>query len=217
MAYPGITCRIQKPDIPRAGRDGAAHGGTARWGRAGRMPGRRVGPPRRPPTLVPSRRSNKIILGVSLEGRTKETLCNPVKTKPAVDNRLITDLSAGQWPLFVLGCWPEHHRALDRNIGQLRPDRRPGHGLDGRSICREQWMITRTHLGTVDTDRDCSIFTCRFQNKDIPRVGRVGAVHSGAAGRGRAGQDGTPTDRFAQETTDPRTLQGIQNTLHKFP
>ena len=27
------TCRVQNPDIPRAGRDGAAHGGTA--GRGG--------------------------------------------------------------------------------------------------------------------------------------------------------------------------------------
>ena len=44
--------------------------------------------------------------------------------------------------------------------------------------------------------------TCRFQNPGIPRAGRVGAAHGGAAGRGEAEQDGTPTGRFAQETTD---------------
>ena len=36
--------------------------------------------------------------------------------------------------------------------------------------------------------------------------GRVGAAHGGAAGRGEAGQNGASTDRFAQETTVPRTL-----------
>ena len=43
--------------------------------------------------------------------------------------------------------------------------------------------------------------TCRVQNPDIPRTGRVGAAHGRAAGRGGAGQDGTPTDRSAQVTT----------------
>ena len=46
--------------------------------------------------------------------------------------------------------------------------------------------------------------TCRIQNPDIQRAGRVGA-HGGAAGRGRA-------EQFAQETNDPRTLQGIEDT-----
>ena len=45
---------------------------------------------------------------------------------------------------------------------------------------------------------------CRIQNPDIQRAGRVGA-HGGAAGRGRA-------EQFAQETSDPRTLQGIEET-----
>ena len=29
MPFPSLTCRTQSPDIPRAGRYGAAHGGTA--------------------------------------------------------------------------------------------------------------------------------------------------------------------------------------------
>ena len=52
--------------------------------------------------------------------------------------------------------------------------------------------------------------TCRIQNPDI-RAGRVGATHGGAAGRGGAGQDGTPTDRFAQETIVLRTVQGMED------
>ena len=52
----------------------------------------------------------------------------------------------------------------------------------------------------------------RIQNPDIARAGRVGAAHGGAAGLGGAGQDGTPTERFAQETPDPRTPQGIERT-----
>ena len=34
----------------------------------------------------------------------------------------------------------------------------------------------------------------------------------GAEGRSGTGQDGTPTDRLAQETTVPRTFQGIVHT-----
>ena len=42
--------------------------------------------------------------------------------------------------------------------------------------------------------------------------GRVGA-HGGAAGRrGGAGQDRMPTEQYAQETSVPRTPQGIEDT-----
>ena len=54
--------------------------------------------------------------------------------------------------------------------------------------------------------------TCRTQNPDIPRAGRVRAAHGGVAGRGGAGQGGTQTDRFAQDTTVPRTRQGMVHT-----
>ena len=55
-------------------------------------------------------------------------------------------------------------------------------------------------------------FICLVQNLDIPRERRDGAAHGGTAGRGGTVQDGTPTNRFAQETTVPRTLQGIEQT-----
>ena len=53
--------------------------------------------------------------------------------------------------------------------------------------------------------------TCRIQNPDIPQAGRGGAAHGGAAMRDGAGQDGTSTGRFAQETTDPLALKGIED------
>ena len=43
-----------------------------------------------------------------------------------------------------------------------------------------------------------------------PRAGQSGAAHGGAARWGGARQDGMPTGRFAQETTDP-ALQGIED------
>ena len=59
---------------------------------------------------------------------------------------------------------------------------------------------------------DMPCMTCRVQNPDIPRSGR-GAQH-----RSGAGQDGTPTEQFAQETSAPRTSQGIKDTLpERFP
>ena len=41
-------------------------------------------------------------------------------------------------------------------------------------------------------------------------AGRGAAAHGGAAGRRGAGQDGTPTGRFAQDATFPFALQDPQ-------
>ena len=43
------------------------------------------------------------------------------------------------------------------------------------------------------------------------RVKKKQAAHGRAAGQGQAGQDGTLTGRFAQETTDPLAFQGIED------
>ena len=43
--------------------------------------------------------------------------------------------------------------------------------------------------------------------------GRDGAAHGGTAGQDGDGQGGTPTGRFAQETTDPLTHQTIEENL----
>ena len=73
-----FTCRIQNSDIPRAGRDGAAHGGTEGRGGDGQDGRRRVGSPRRQPSLLLPRRSKKTSMGVSVEARTRETQFKPV-------------------------------------------------------------------------------------------------------------------------------------------
>ena len=51
---------------------------------------------------------------------------------------------------------------------------------------------------------------CRTQNPYTPRAGRGGAAHGGAAERSEAGQDGTPTGWFAQETTVPLAPHSFQ-------
>ena len=58
------------------GRRTAGRRGGAGLGRVGR---RWVSLPRRQPSLIPSRRSKKTLLGMSLEARTKETLCKPME------------------------------------------------------------------------------------------------------------------------------------------
>ena len=57
-----------------------------------------------------------------------------------------------------------------------------------------------------------NIPTCSIQNSDILRARQFGATHGEAAGRGAAGQDGTPTGRFAWKTTVSLTLQTIEHT-----
>ena len=54
---------------------------------------------------------------------------------------------------------------------------------------------------------------CLIRNSDISRAGRGAAAHGEAAGQGGAGQDGTPTDRFAQETTVPAAYRGIEDNV----
>ena len=94
-------CRIQNPDIPRAGRDGAAHCGWRDGAGMGRTAGRWVDSTRKQPSFLPPRRSKETILGVSLEARTKETICEPMGEQ---SQRLTRGLSAGRRPLFVPGC-----------------------------------------------------------------------------------------------------------------
>ena len=75
----------------RIGRRTAGRRGWAGTGRTGR---RRVGSPRRQPSPLPSRRSKKTLLGVSLEARTKETLCKPKEEQ----NPRLTRSSSAVYP-----------------------------------------------------------------------------------------------------------------------
>ena len=71
-----------------------------------------------------------------------------------------------------------------------------------------QWT-PRATVKLLTTHPGNNKLICRVQNPNIPRAGRGRAAHGGAAGAGGAGQDGTPTGRVAQETTDPLAPQGI--------
>ena len=79
----------------------------------------------------------------------------------------------------------------------------------------EDWFEDRHRLrgGGTPTDRFAQekSETCRVQNTDIPRVGRVGAPHGGAAGQGGSGLVGTPAGVFALETTVPQAFQGFDD------
>ena len=87
-----LICRIPNPDIPRAGRGGAAHGGAL--GRCGGRTGRqRVGSPRK-------QEDKKTTVPLALRGM--EDNCSNVfseartdrGSKPAVDNQFITGTTA---------------------------------------------------------------------------------------------------------------------------
>ena len=64
------TCRTQNPDIPRVGRDGAAHGGAARRGGARQDWVPTVGSPRIQPSLLHPRASRTTVLNVSSKAQT---------------------------------------------------------------------------------------------------------------------------------------------------
>ena len=96
-----MTCRIQNPDIPRAGRGGVAHGGPARSGWAGREGTSTVR--LAPATSVPGAHqgTKATVLNVSSEARTKEFLCKPVEKQ---NPRLTRGLATGPQTFFVPGC-----------------------------------------------------------------------------------------------------------------
>ena len=105
------TCRIQNPDIPRAGRGGAVHSGPAGWTGRGKTKRGRAGSPRKQPSLFSSRAS-RTNPNVSPKARTNEFLCKPMQEK----TQLTTGLSAGPQELFVPSCWP-----MCRRLFRLHP------------------------------------------------------------------------------------------------
>ena len=105
-----VTCRVQNPDIPRAGRVGA-HGGSGRGARrgggaeSGRTGCQQNISPRRRPSLVPSKASNSRRLNGFPEARTSEIKCKPnAGTKSPIDPRLTRGLS------------PVYHRDEKRSL-----------------------------------------------------------------------------------------------------
>ena len=84
-----------------------------------------------------------------------------------------------------------------------------GAGLPGLGANRN---VRPGAKGSAYSPKHCEKL-CRIQNPDTPRAGRVGAAHGGAAGRGGAGQDGTPLGRSGPESTFPLALQQIEKTV----
>ena len=80
------NCRVQNPDIPRAGRLGADG-----WAGSGKTGCQQNCSPRGQETLVPSKAWKTRRLNVSPEARTSEILCNP---NAGTKNRLTTGSSA---------------------------------------------------------------------------------------------------------------------------
>ena len=100
------TCRIQNPDIPRAGRVGAP-GGAAGRGRAGQGGRRQNNSPRRQASLVTPKASKTRLLNDPPEARTSKILCKPnAGTKSAIDKRFASGLSPGREARFLFGCRP---------------------------------------------------------------------------------------------------------------
>ena len=135
-----------------------------------------------------------------IEARAHKTLCKLVEPKtwiPHGRDGAKQGSGAGRGNAERLG-WAGRGEASQKHHGTLCP---------GPPEHRNQpsWTLIRRGGENIYN-------TCRIQNPDIPRAGRVRAAHGGAAGRDRAEQDGAPTDRFAQEVTFPRTSQGIVRT-----
>ena len=76
-----MTCRMKNTDIPRAGRDEAAHCGTlGRDGQDGTPTGR-FAQDTAVPLTVQTIEENKTLLGASLEERTSDIYVNRRKNK----------------------------------------------------------------------------------------------------------------------------------------
>ena len=87
-----VTCRIQNPDIPRAGRGGAGHGGTGRHGDGWRGEGRERGGAVCPGHDLSCSTSEwkTTVLDDSAKARTNQIPCKPNQgTRRLVDARLI--------------------------------------------------------------------------------------------------------------------------------
>ena len=108
-------------------------------------------------------------------------------------------------------------------------------GVERGEACRKKikWMLGRAmrkkhHFKSRHTEDECPKhnkhastatflnWSCRFQNQEVPQLGRVWAPSCRVAGRGLAGQGGTPTDLFGQKTIVNRKLQGTEQNCPKW-
>ena len=100
-----LTCQIQNPVIPRVGREGVAHGGTAGQGGNG-QDGRPTDQSAQETTALCILQTSEDTPPGPISGSTNKG--NPVLTergtKQPVEPLFIRSLSAGPRPLSVPGC-----------------------------------------------------------------------------------------------------------------
>ena len=169
LSFPGITCRIQNPDIPRAGRVGAP-GGAAGRGQARLNANRIIRPGKKKVN-----RSRQGVEEPSFQRFSRSTKQrNPIYTdrgtKLAVDQRFITGLPA----VYQL----DEKRSLFLAANKWQNAFLFPQTLSMQGMSRNNPLIPKL--------------------EEIPRAVWVGAAHGAAAGRGGAGQDRTQTSRVAQ-------------------
>ena len=104
-----ITCRVQNPNLPRAGRGGAAHGGAAGRGGVGRIRAElnadgSVRPGDNRPVCLLGHRRQLLCMILWKHEQTKSYVNRWVNKNVRLTTGFIRGLSAGRWPLFVLGC-----------------------------------------------------------------------------------------------------------------
>ena len=108
--------RIRNPNIPRAGRVEAAHGGAAGRGGAGRdrTGRRRIGSPWRQPCFVSPRHRRQLFWTILGKNEHRKSYVNRWRNKssgwPTVGQRFIRGLFARPRALFVPGFWPVYWR-----------------------------------------------------------------------------------------------------------
>ena len=225
------TCRVQNPDIPRAGRVGA-HDGVAGRSRAGLFANRTVrlgnNPSPHPPKASKTRRLN-----VSPEAQTSESQCKPMgEQNPRLnrgsspvyhrDEKRPFFLAADQWTDLFCLCKHFSCRACPgiyitlgfvcialgkaNRIKKMKTQGRTIASVPELSICFHR--PKRQKRNNLDTTAAANnylsssfIFKIKKQGHTTGGSGRSGARRGGGVGRAR--QDGQPTGRFALEITDP--------------
>ena len=119
----------------------------------------------------------------------------------------IRGLSPATWALCFCRGW-----------GEGAPPHASKDNIHPRGVRELIWIVGKKKCSCINVREFQQILRCicsiqPVESKTRTYHGRVGAAHGGAAGPGRAGQDGTPTDWFAQVTTDPRSPQASWTTV----
>ena len=157
-----FTCRVQNPNIPRAGRSEAHCGRRATSGRTAHRQNSSLEDKRF------SKTSKRHRLNVSPEALTNEMLYKTCAiTKSPIENRFIIDLSAGREALFVPRCplvdqrhfclvnlsnpKPAYTTGVSRRGGLRGGEARPGRTIrrQNSSLRKQSSLVPQKHRSHV--------------------------------------------------------------------